>query len=169
MNLSQQLVIERRQRLEAERRLKQRESELRAVNARLARHSVSLSAELDETRAETSAAAAKAKKLETNYTKVRSDLARANQAIQEAEKTLWAALQTVRDGFALFNEDRKLVIANKAYLSIFDGLEDLRPGIPYEDICRIMLSEGIIDPEGPPTAGWPRSSGASTRIRSRIS
>ena len=123
MNLSQQLAVERRQRLEAERLLKQRETELRKANARLAKHSVSLSVELDETRAETSAVTEKAKALETSYTQAQNDLARANEAIQDAEKKLWAALQTVRDGFALFDKDLRLIIANRAYLSIFDGTD----------------------------------------------
>ena len=43
-------------------------------------------------------------------------------------------METIRDGFAMSDENRRLELANPAYLSMFDGLDHVVPGVPYAEI-----------------------------------
>ena len=69
------------------------------------------------------------------------------------EPQIWAALQTIRDGFAIFDKDHRLVLANRAYLSVFDGVTEVAPGVTYERLCDLLVSEGILAPQ-PEGAAW---------------
>ena len=117
MTLAAKLAEERRARLAAERLLELKKAELHAANRKLGRHAAALSNEIVETRAEVAT-------VRNENIKVKSDLTRANQKIHVAERRLWHSVETIRDGFAVFDDDG-LVIANAAYLSIFDGLEEI--------------------------------------------
>lgn len=64
---------------------------------------------------------------------------------QKPEHLLWAALQTVPHGFAIFDKEGRLVLANAAYLSLFDGLTEAEPGITYDRLCELLTLEGIVD------------------------
>ncbi|WP_102110353.1 PAS domain-containing sensor histidine kinase, partial [Oceaniglobus roseus] len=150
MDLSSLLANERRARLAAERLLELRQTELREANRRLALHARALSTEIVETRDEVASIRSQSEQLHGEVTRTQADLARAEQAAALAETRLWAALQSVRDGFAMFDAEHRLVVANKAYLSIFDGLAMMAPGVPYNDIVDVLLDEGIVDPQGPP-------------------
>ncbi|MGR3757244.1 MAG: PAS-domain containing protein [Tranquillimonas sp.] len=145
MTPTERLAQERRRRLEAERLLDLRQSELRQANRQLARRALSLS---ERSRAAEGAA----ETLKQGYSRAQADLQRAARAADRAETRLWQALRTVRDGFALFDADHRLVIANPAYLSIFEDLRCVAPGIAYDDLAAILIEEGLADPEGPPDA-----------------
>lgn len=140
MDLSSLLANERRARLAAECLLEQRQGELRAANKRLAEHARGLTRQVIDKRDEVASIQSETETLRDEFSQTRTDLAR-------AETRLWTALQTMRDGFALFDAEHRLVAANRAYLAVFDGLEDVRPGIVYHDIMAILLSEGIVDPQ----------------------
>lgn len=153
MDLASLLANERRARLAAERLLEMRQRELRAANHKLAEQSRALTRQVMRKRDEFESIQTETELLRREYDQIGKDLARATSAAEQAQDRLWLALQSMRDGFALFDADHRLLSANKAYLSIFDGLDCMRPGIPYRDILQILVEEGIIDTQGP-AADW---------------
>jgi signal transduction histidine kinase/DNA-binding response OmpR family regulator len=138
---------ERRARLAAERLLAQKEAELREANRMLSRHAISLTENLVETREQVEVARGE-------NTKVREDLARANTEVDIAKRRLWNSIQSIEDGFAVFDADSRMVIANSAYLQPFDGLECIRPGAHYQEIIEAALAEGIVDIEDKSPGQW---------------
>ncbi len=144
-NISDLLAQERRARLAAERLLEQKSRELFAANKKLAEHARLLSDEIIVKRKEAKTYQSEAETLKGENTQVRADLHRANQQAVKAERRLWEALETIQDGFAVYNTRSQLVIANRAYMAMFDGLDSIRPGATYEDILTIMADEGLVD------------------------
>lgn len=71
-----------------------------------------------------------------------------------SERRLWHSLDTIRDGFAIFDSRDRLVVANKAYLSIFGGDPSVKPGISYTEIVRLIANAGIMDREGRTAEDW---------------
>ncbi|MEO1734031.1 MAG: response regulator [Pseudomonadota bacterium] len=66
-------------------------------------------------------------------------------AFGHADQMLWSSLQSVSDGFAFFGPDNKLIGANTAYLSSFDGIAEMRPGIHYFRMLELILEKNLID------------------------
>ena len=147
MNLATKLSEERRARLAAERLLELKQAELFAANRKLGRHAQALSEEIHETRA-------RVQTVQDENRRVKSDLSVAHQKIEIAERRLWHSIETIRDGFAFFDQDNVMIAANHAYLWAFDGVEEVRPGITYPRILQLLTEEGIvnIDPHRP--AEW---------------
>ena len=138
MTLASKLTEERRGRLAAERLLELKQAELFAAHAKLGRHARALSAEIVETRAEVET-------IRGENQRVKSDLSAANQRIALTERRLWHSIETIKDGFAFFNSDNEMIMANHAYLSIFEGLEVIRPGVNYVTILQALTDEGIVN------------------------
>ena len=128
--LQQMLENERHLRTQAEARLAARETALKAENFRLARQTMKLSRDLVAAQAAQPVAG--------------------SDTVDDA--MLRGALQSLRDGFALFDKDLRLQMANNAYLAIFDGIEAVRPGVHYDTLADILIESGIADPEGAPDA-----------------
>lgn len=147
MDLSQRLAAERRARLAAESLLEQKKGELLAANRKLGQHANALSAEIVETRKEVATA-----KGET--TRVRSDLMMAEEKAGQAERRLWESIETVRDGFALFDADGRLVLANPAYTRTFDDLDEVKPGISYVRLLQLACEEGVVNPGDMSGSAW---------------
>ena len=117
MTLARQLIAERRARLSAERLLILKQAELSLANQKLGLRAEALSVEIDTVRSQNE--------------RVISDLGAATQQVQIAEQRLFLALETLKNGFAVFDASSRLLIANSAYFSIFDGLQAMRLGISY--------------------------------------
>ncbi|MGR3343339.1 MAG: hybrid sensor histidine kinase/response regulator, partial [Paracoccaceae bacterium] len=131
MSLSDVLGQERRARLAAEGLLELKQKELFAANAKLSEHAISLSEEIVDKREEVAEVRTEAEELRGQNTQVREDLVQANQAVDIAERRLWDSVETIGDGFAVFDPDSILVAANSAFLSVFDGIECMAPGVSY--------------------------------------
>ena len=138
------LMRERRARLAAERRLEQKESDLQAANARLADHARALAAELLAERSGLERARSEAVTLMDQRTLALRELARATQDAQLARRRLWQAMETIRDGFAVFDGDLRLVLANRAYLSVFDGIAEAGTGTSHDRMVELLLQKGRI-------------------------
>ncbi len=147
MSLANKLAEERRARLAAERMLELKQAELFAANRKLGLHARALSEEITQTRAQVQT-------VQDENQRVKSDLSAAQEKIQIVERRLWQSIQTIRDGFAIFDGDDALVTANRAYLIIFDGLEEVQPGISYARVLQLLTEEGIIDTGSFTPAGW---------------
>jgi signal transduction histidine kinase/CheY-like chemotaxis protein len=144
MDLSERLVRERRARLAAERLLEQKSRELFAANEKLAIHARSLSDQIVEQRQVVKSALSEAEVLKDQNHRFVADLERAHTAAVMAERRLWDAINTVRDGFAVFDTSLKLATANSAWLSWFRD-QPVAPGIPYDEVLGILANEGILD------------------------
>lgn len=133
MDLSERLVRERRARLAAERLLEQKSRELFAANEKLAIHARALSDQIVEQRQVVKSALSQAETLKDQNLRFVQDLDRAHTAAVMAERRLWDAINTVRDGFAVFDTSLKLVTANQAWLAWFDD-QPVAPGVPYSEV-----------------------------------
>jgi signal transduction histidine kinase/DNA-binding response OmpR family regulator len=147
MDLASRLAQERRARLAAERLLEMKQEELSAANRKLGRHAEALSAALAETRNEVET-------IRKDHSRVLVDLGVAMTKAEVAEMRLWQAIEAVQDGFALFDENARLILANRAYLQIFDGLAEIQEGVSYTSIIHALAFEGIVDLQGETPMDW---------------
>lgn len=143
MDLSERLVRERRARLAAERLLEQKSRELFAANEKLAIHARALSDQIVEQRQVVKSALSQAETLKDQNLRFVEDLDRAHTAAVMAERRLWDALETINDGFAVFDSAKRLVSANAAWIGPLEG-KIVAPGCPYDEIIR-HTAETIID------------------------
>ena len=147
MSLANKLSQERRARLAAERVLEQKKAELQAANRKLGNHARQLSDEIVETRAQV-------KTVRDENERVKSDLSVANEKVEKLERRLWHSIESIQDGMAFFDSDSRLIAANEAWLSVFDGLEAIQPGISYVEILQFLTEEGIVDTADMHPADW---------------
>ncbi|WP_282095129.1 response regulator [Epibacterium ulvae] len=138
MHFADKLAEERRARLAAERLLELKQAELTAANRKLGRHALALTKQIGVTKAEVAT-------VRDENEKVKLDLTQANEKMEQAERRLWHSIQVFQDGFAFFDSDGMLIGANAAYLNIFDGLEEVCPGISYQRILQLLTDEGLVN------------------------
>ncbi|WP_010142118.1 histidine kinase dimerization/phospho-acceptor domain-containing protein, partial [Oceanicola sp. S124] len=149
MSLAGKLAEERRARLAAERLLELKQAELHAANRKLGRHAKLLSDQIHEKRAEVETVL-------SAHEKVKSDLDVAQQRIAVAERRLWLSIETIPDGFAFWDADGRMIAANRAWIRVFDGLEEITPGVTYMRTLQLATDEGVIDIGDTPPAQWRR-------------
>ena len=154
MDISDKLVAERRARLAAERSMEQLKTELYKANENLSKHARNLSTEIQTTQQEVVTVREEAADLQVRYEKAETNLRNAKSAITIAERRLWDSLETIRDGFAVFGPDERLIAANRSYLAVFDGLEMVRPGIALDELFSLLAEEGIVDTHGQRAKAW---------------
>jgi len=153
MEIAERLAKERRARLAAERLLEQKSRELFAANEKLALHARALSDQIVEQRQVVRSALSEAELLKGQNTQVRGDLDRAHSAAVMAERRLWDSINTIPDGFAVFDVNSCLVAANAAYLAAFQGT-DISLGATYGDILRAAAGSGLIELGDEAAADW---------------
>lgn len=139
MTIAEKLAQERRARLAAERLLDQKQSELSDANRKLGRHALALTRRIGASEAEVA-------NVRTENERVKSDLSEANEKIEIAERRLWHSIQSIHDGFAFFDANSQMIGANTSYLAVFDGLEEVGPGVSYFHVLDILAHEGIVNP-----------------------
>ncbi|GAB1365032.1 PAS-domain containing protein [Rhodobacter sp.] len=158
MDLTETLAKERRARLAAERLLEQRTRELFVANEKLAIHARSLSDQIVEQRQVVHSARTEAEVLKDQNCRYLHDLDRAHTAALMAERRLRESVNTIRDGFAVFDAGLKLVMANNAFLSFFDGvdtdLEGVVAGASYADLIHAAAKSGAVDHQGEDPDDW---------------
>ena len=143
MDIAERLAKERRARLAAERLLDQKSRELFAANERLGLHARSLSDQIVVHREVAKSARSEAEELKDQNSRFADDLERAHSTADSAERRLWDSINTIQDGFAVFDRDQRLVAANSAYIALFDGHE-IALGLAYDDILRLAALSGLI-------------------------
>ncbi|MEW9918112.1 ATP-binding protein [Marimonas sp. MJW-29] len=147
MNLNSRLTEERRRRLAAERLLELRQAELAAANRKLGQHAQHLSEQVVETRAQNATI------LKENR-RVKLDLSAVTQRAEVSERRLWHPMQSIDGAVALFDSNLELVIANDAYLAVFEDLEAVRPGVSYVTLIQLLTDEGIVEPGDMTPDAW---------------
>ncbi|MBC7154915.1 MAG: response regulator [Rhodobacteraceae bacterium] len=154
MDFAQALERERRARLAAERLLDQKQRELFAANQKLARHARALSDEIVTTQQEVASVRSEAEMLKGQNNRFQGDLQQAHTAAVMAERRLWDSLETIRDGFALFDQGNRLIAANRAWMALYQEYDAIKPGVTYDEILRISAEEGLIDLDGCTPEAW---------------
>ncbi|MDZ4391446.1 hybrid sensor histidine kinase/response regulator, partial [Cypionkella sp.] len=144
MDFAERLAKERRARLAAERLLEQKSRELFAANAKLGLHARALSDQIVEQRQVVQTAMTEAEKLKGQQSRFVEDLDRAHTLAVMAERRLWDSINTIKDGFAVFDSNQQLITANAAYLSDFNDPE-IVPGLPYADLLCIVAEGGLVE------------------------
>jgi signal transduction histidine kinase/DNA-binding response OmpR family regulator len=153
MDLAERLSKERRARLAAERLLEQKSRELFAANEKLALHARSLSDQVVEHREKARSALSEAEVLKGQNSRFVRDLDKAHTTAVMAERRLWDSINTIKDGFAVFDADFKLVTANHAYLAPFRG-KPVAPGVGFDEMLNILATGGHLDLSEAPVETW---------------
>ena len=83
-------------------------------------------------------------------------LAEANRATEAARQNLANAIETIQEGFALFDSDDVLVMCNSRFgMHMLDVREHLKPGLRFEDyVGRVSRSRFLELPDGETAAEW---------------
>ncbi len=147
MNLSDRLAEERRGRLAAERLLDLKSKELFEANRKLSQHALSLSDQIVEQRGQ-------AERMAVETQQVKAELERAEQHVEIVERRLWDSVETITDGFAVFDAQDRLIAANTAWLAIFDFSPRIGPGTRYLEVLEVACDEQHIDLGGEPAGTW---------------
>lgn len=150
MELVERLARERRARLAAERMLEWKSRELAAANEKLALQARALSEQVVEERQSARAARSEAERLKGQNSRYLGDLDRAHTASVMAERRLRMSVDTIRDGFAVFDADGRLLMANRAWTQPF-GTGSISPGMPYADLLALVAPLLVLDM---PPADW---------------
>ena len=153
MDIAERLAKEQRARLAAERMLEHKSRELFVANQKLGMHARGLSDQIVEQRQVTQTALSEAELLKLQNSRFQTELERAHSAAVMAERRLWDSIDTIPDGFAVFDHDLKLVTANSAYLAPFAG-HPVVPGISYAEVLRICAETPLIVLDGQTPQDW---------------
>lgn len=68
----------------------------------------------------------------------------ARKSVVMAERRLWDSVNTIHDGFAVFDSDERMVAANQAFLKSFHGIDEVRPGVRYTRLLELLAWEGRV-------------------------
>ena len=142
-DLVDRLARERRARLSAERLLEWKSRELHAANEKLAVHARALSEQVVEERQSAHAARSEAARLKGQNARYVGDLDRAQTVAVMAERRTRDALDAMRDGFAIFDAQGRLVLANPAWCAAVGA--ELPVGIAYDAVLELLVPLLAVD------------------------
>jgi len=154
MTLFDKLTQERRARLTAEQRLEHRTRELDATLSHLNAARQELHALRQRGRSTAVEDAQRAVEVQSLQDRAREAAQIAQRSATMAERRLWDSINTIHDGFAVFNARQELVIANHAYLRAFSGFSEVQPGITYRRLVEILAFEGRVQLGDLTAADW---------------
>ena len=85
------------------------------------------------------------------------ELSDARDEATAARRRLTDALESISEGFFLFDADDRLVVCNSRYRELYPGLADIvLPGLAFETIIRTVAQRGILTDTAGRTEGWIR-------------
>ncbi|MEE8279262.1 MAG: PAS domain S-box protein, partial [Alphaproteobacteria bacterium] len=69
----------------------------------------------------------------------------AEEALRESEERFRGAIESLHEGFALYDAEDRLVICNAVYGELHSGIEELLvPGARFEDLLRASVERGLL-------------------------
>ncbi|MDB5366580.1 MAG: Sensor protein [Rhodospirillales bacterium] len=81
--------------------------------------------------------------------------AASTEAARRAELRLRTAIETLGDGFFLFDADGRFELCNERYRTVIGKAFDLiRPGMAFEEYLRVMYDAGVLDLGGKSFEEW---------------
>ncbi|MCG4453105.1 response regulator [Pseudomonas sp. MMS21-TM103] len=73
------------------------------------------------------------------------EINRRDEQVRSSQLRLTNAIESISDGFALYDADDRLVLHNSRYASMMhSGGSELQPGMPFEEVVRTALARGLI-------------------------
>ena len=73
------------------------------------------------------------------------ELSDARDAAMEARRRLTDALESISEGFFLYDADDRMVLCNSPYRELYPGMADVyRPGLQFEEMLRLVVERGIV-------------------------
>ncbi|MCA0203150.1 MAG: response regulator [Proteobacteria bacterium] len=154
MTLFDKLTQERRARLTAEQRLEQRTRERDQALAQIDAMRAELHSLRQRGRTSALEEAQRAAEVQTLQHRARAETETAQRHATQAERRLWDSINTIRDGFAVFNSQQELVIANQAYLGVFSGIPEVQIGITYRRLVEILVHEERVQVDAGSQDAW---------------
>lgn len=86
---------------------------------------------------------------------VNADLSRAKEAAEKAQRRLHDAIETISEGFALFDADDRLVLWNSNYVGLLKVLgQNVRVGTPFAEVIHTAVANGAIRDAVGKEEGW---------------
>jgi signal transduction histidine kinase/DNA-binding response OmpR family regulator len=152
-DIAERLAKERRGRLAAERLLQQKSRELFAANEKLSMHARSLFDQIVEQRQVVKSAVTEAADLKGQQDRFMGELDRAHTQAVVAERRLWDCVDSIRDGFAIFDNDLRLVMANTAFCAAFPGIS-VEAGVFHTELLIAAGEAGLIEIGDAPVRDW---------------
>jgi len=74
---------------------------------------------------------------------------------EELRRMIQTAIETISDGFVLFDPDDRLVLCNSRFRELYPKLADVaQPGAPFSKILEVGVARGLIDTGGQPDDVW---------------
>jgi PAS domain S-box-containing protein len=74
-----------------------------------------------------------------------NELLEARDKATQAQTRLTDALESIPEGFFLFDADDRMVLCNSRYRELYPGLADLmRPGLEFEHLIKTVVERGIV-------------------------
>ena len=84
-----------------------------------------------------------------------AELRAAKDRAQQAESLLRDAVESMSEGFVIFDRDDRLVMCNEPYRKLYESRDDLLvPGMPFEEMLRRVLQHGSHPDADERDAGW---------------
>lgn len=154
MTMFDKLTAERRARLIAERQLEHRTRELDAALTQLQEVRSTLHGLRSTGKTTALEEAQRVAEAQNQQVRAREDADSAHRSAIMAERRLWDSINTLRDGFAVFNGQHELVIANQAYLGVFAGYPEVQPGVPYRRLLEILAFDDRVQLDGIGAEDW---------------
>ena len=70
-------------------------------------------------------------------------------------RMIQTAIETISDGFVLYDPEDRLVLCNNRFREIYPKLDDLtQPGTLFSEILRVGVERGVIETAGQPPDEW---------------
>jgi len=91
--------------------------------------------------------------------------AKLSAASEEQRRMVQTAIETISDGFVLFDPSDRMVLSNSKFRELYPRLDDIiRPGTKFADLLRIGVERGVLNTAGQPPQQW-----IKTRLRAHSS
>jgi signal transduction histidine kinase/DNA-binding response OmpR family regulator/HAMP domain-containing protein len=81
-----------------------------------------------------------------------AERARLERESERQREMMETAIETISEGFALFDSEDRLVIANSRYAGMYP--ETVVPGRTFEEMLRVLVNRGIADLNDLPASEW---------------
>jgi PAS domain S-box-containing protein len=84
-----------------------------------------------------------------------TELRKLAEQVERAQRRLNDAVESISDGFVLWDSDDKMVMCNSVWRGYFKGLEDMIvPGASFEDVVRAGFDRGMLRTAGATFEEW---------------
>ncbi len=84
-----------------------------------------------------------------------TELKRVEQELRDSQTRLFDAIESISDGFILFDSDERLVLCNSKYHELYSDIADLlQPGARLEDLVRAAAERGQLRGVGEDVEAW---------------